>query len=144
MLWETQTLKDVFPFQMLWENVGRHINGVPTRATTTPSSSNPTATAACNNHQNIIIIIKSHRKQTNKRPERGVCNDVYVITREKSEKKIGCRALQHPSIHRVVHLLLKGEEEKRSGQMEQERKKKNWGEETAMTTRDALIYDATI
>jgi hypothetical protein len=22
MLWETQTLKDVFPFQMLWENVG--------------------------------------------------------------------------------------------------------------------------
>jgi hypothetical protein len=30
--------------------------------------------------------------------------------------------------------------------MEQERKKKkkNWREETAMTTRDALIYDATI
>ena len=30
----------------------------------------------------------------------------------------------HPSIYRIVHLLLKREEEKRPGQMEQERKKK--------------------
>lgn len=146
-MWETN-LKGCFPsadaFSPTQENkMLCHINfPQPTTATTTPSSSKATAAAARNNHQTEIKN-NPQNKQTNKRAERDVCNDVYVITREiKGAKRNRLVYFVdhciHPSIYRV-HLFIRptsfekeearekrrGGKEKRSGQMEQEKGEEN-------------------